>query len=81
VGTCILLSMVTLSCASSKEVLYVSLRPSPTAKTGLLRLAVPSVKCTSETGEVFMLENAGGYYLLHESDLDTLIRMAKGEYK
>jgi hypothetical protein len=64
------------SCGSSR-VLYVGLRPSIDPAPGIPRLAEDKVTCAAPDGTIFTLENAGGYYLVHESDLQVLLELAK----
>jgi hypothetical protein len=40
-------------------------------------LAEEKVLCVSPDNTIFELKNAGGYYLVHESDLEILLDLAK----
>ena len=68
------------SCATSK-ILYVGLRPSITPSPGILRLAEDEVSCVAPDNTAVTLKNAGGYYLIHESDLEVLLEMVRKDGK
>lgn len=72
---CVFPLMPMVSCGTSK-VLYVGIRPSILPSPGIPRLAEEKVKCAAPDGTIFTLDNAGGYYLIHESDLEVLLQLA-----
>jgi hypothetical protein len=69
-----LLVLLLLSCSTTPTVLYVGLRPAPKPAPGLLRLAEDRVRVTASDGTVFFLELSGSYYLVHEADLESIIK-------